>query len=214
MTSREYLDIRMKHKNKGQRGYNNELQRKISKMPIPYFDGSGKTNARAWVQKLDTYLQLNPMVEDEAIKYATLHLEGIAHEWWHHGQLVLGHKQINTYAVFTERFIDRFDSKDPELHLKDLTLLRQTNTVEQYISEFEKLAVLVTKITERQKTVIFIDGLFDTIKGWVKSLNPPLQTTIKRARELEPPSKGNIFNKGPVSKLDFDKKTFSKQNTT
>lgn len=66
-------------------------------MSIPYFDRSGKTTARAWVEKLDTYFQLNPMMEDEAIKNAALHLEGIAHEWWHHGQITLGHNQINTY---------------------------------------------------------------------------------------------------------------------
>ena len=81
----------MKHKNKGQRGYNNELQRKIGKLSIPYFDGSGKITTRAWVQKLETYLQLNPMMEDEAIKYVALHFEGIALEWWHHGQITLGH---------------------------------------------------------------------------------------------------------------------------
>ena len=171
MTFREYLDVRMRHKNKGQRGYNNELQRNIGKMSIA--DGLGKTIVGVWVQKLYTYLQINPMMEDEAIKYATLHLEGIAHEWWHHGQLTLGHNQINTYAVFIERLIDRFDSNDPELHFKDLNLLRQIGTVEQHISEFEKLAVLVTEIIERQKTVIFIDRLSDTTKGWVKSLNHP-----------------------------------------
>lgn len=84
-------------------------------MFIPYFDGSGKT----WVQKVDTYFQLNPIMEDEAIKYANLHLEGVAHE-----KITLGHDHINTYPTFTERLIDRFDSKDLELHLKDLTQLK------------------------------------------------------------------------------------------
>lgn len=85
MTFRKYLDVRMKHRPRGQRGNNSELQRKIGKMSIPYFDGSGKTTARTWVQKLDTYFQLNPMMEEEAIKYVALHLDGVAHEWWHHG---------------------------------------------------------------------------------------------------------------------------------
>lgn len=122
---------------------------------------------------------------------------------------------IRLTLIFTKRLIDRFDSKDHKLHLKDLTQLRQIGTVEHYISEFEKLAVLATEITERQKTVIFIDGLSDTIKVWVKSLNPPsLHTAIKRARELKPSSKRKTFNKGPLSKPDFEKKTFSKQHTS
>ncbi|XP_059064450.1 uncharacterized protein LOC131856620 [Cryptomeria japonica] len=44
----------------------------------------GKASARTWVQKLNTYFQLNPMLEEDAIKYAALHLDGSANEWWHH----------------------------------------------------------------------------------------------------------------------------------
>jgi hypothetical protein len=40
---------------------NYELEHKVAKMDIPYFDGSSKVTAQAWLQKIDTYLQLNPM---------------------------------------------------------------------------------------------------------------------------------------------------------
>ncbi len=60
---------------------NFELQR-VGKLTLPYFDGTSKCTARAWVQKLDTYFQLNPMAKTDAIKLATLHLEGEAHDWW------------------------------------------------------------------------------------------------------------------------------------
>jgi hypothetical protein len=53
------------------------------------------------VQKLDAYLQLNPMMEMDAIKFATLYLEGKAHEWWYHGMTTLGHAHITSYADFT-----------------------------------------------------------------------------------------------------------------
>jgi hypothetical protein len=53
---------------------NNELGRKAGEMEIPTFDRSAKTFARAWVQKFDAYLQLNPMLEMDAIKFATLYL--------------------------------------------------------------------------------------------------------------------------------------------
>ena len=43
------------------------------------------------MQKMDTYLQLNPMREEEAIKYVAIHLDGPAHEWWRHGMVTLGH---------------------------------------------------------------------------------------------------------------------------
>ena len=50
--------------------------------------------------KEDTYFQLNLMSEEEAIKFVTLHLEGVAHEWWHHGMFTLVHDQVNAYARF------------------------------------------------------------------------------------------------------------------
>lgn len=69
---------------------------------------------------MDTYLQLNPMTKEESIKYAAMHLDGVAHEWWHHGMVIMGHNQINSYVEFTERLIERFDRKDPKLHFKEL----------------------------------------------------------------------------------------------
>ena len=51
---------------------NYELERRAGKMEIPYFDGSAKLTAQVWVQKLDTYLQLNPMREMDAINFATM----------------------------------------------------------------------------------------------------------------------------------------------
>ena len=61
------------------------------------------------------------MTETEAISFATLHLEGEAHEWWYHGLVTLGHSHITSYGEFTDRLMDRFDRKDPEIHFKDLT---------------------------------------------------------------------------------------------
>ena len=34
---------------------NYELQRTVGKLTLPYFDGTSKCTAQAWVQKLDTY---------------------------------------------------------------------------------------------------------------------------------------------------------------
>jgi hypothetical protein len=70
---------------------NFELQRTLAKVTIPNFYGSSKCLARSWVHKLDTYFQLNQMKEEDAIKLATLHLDGEAHEWWYHGLVTLCH---------------------------------------------------------------------------------------------------------------------------
>ena len=40
----------------------------IGKVTIPSFDGSSQLYANAWIQTLDVYFQLNPMVEEDALK--------------------------------------------------------------------------------------------------------------------------------------------------
>jgi len=123
--------------NRGPWNHNFELQRIVGKLNIPTLDGVSRCTSRAWVQKLDTYFQLNPMLESEAIKFTTLHLDGKAHEWWYHGLVTLGHASITSYLDFTQRMIGWFDKKDPELHFRELTKLKQVGTPDAYISEFQ-----------------------------------------------------------------------------
>ena len=70
-------------KNEGNKSLyqNKELHCSIVKVPLSTFDVSSQSFANTWVQKLDVYFQLNPMVEEDALKMAILHLEGHANEW-------------------------------------------------------------------------------------------------------------------------------------
>jgi hypothetical protein len=139
MSLDQYCQLKFRNKPRLNHRSNYEFECRAGKMEIPYFDGTTKMTAQAWVQKLDTYLQLNPMREMEAIKFATMYLDGKAHDWWYHGLTTLGHNQIVAYTEFTQRLIDRFDQGDPELHFWELTQLRQTGAPEVYIEEFQRL---------------------------------------------------------------------------
>lgn len=131
-----------------------DLKHKVNKLSIPNFDGSGKISAQAWIQKLNTYLNLSPMTEDDAVQFAILHLEGLAHEWWYHGTLTQGHDGITTYDEFTQKLIKRFERKHPQKDFKELTLLRQKGTVEEYITEFQKKFVRVSGVDEGRLTYL------------------------------------------------------------
>lgn len=100
------------------------------------------------------------MVEEDSIKFAALHLDGIAHDWWHHGMVTLQHDRIITYQEFGDRLVERFDRWDPELYFRDLTQLEQMGSLESYIGEFQKLSVMVTGILERRLVILFIEGLW------------------------------------------------------
>ena len=76
------------------------------------------------------------MIETDAIKLATLHLDGEAHEWWYHRLVTLGHNTITLYPDFTQRLIERFDQKHLEVHFRELAQLKQTGSADAFISEF------------------------------------------------------------------------------
>ena len=95
------------------------------------------------MQKLDVYFQLNPIVEEDALKMAILHLEGDANEWWFHGLKNLGHDQVKTYRYFIDRILEIFEKKYPKLSFKELAQLKQVGTLTDYMMEFQKLSVKV-----------------------------------------------------------------------
>ena len=70
---------------------NHELKYTMGKVTIHSFYSSSQMSASAWLQKLSVYSQLNPMVEEDALKMAIVHLEGEASDWWFHGVRTLGH---------------------------------------------------------------------------------------------------------------------------
>jgi hypothetical protein len=108
--------------------------RKVGMLTIPSFNRSTKSSTSSWVQKMDTYLQLNPMTEVEAINIATLRLDGEAYEWWHHGLVTLGHANITSYVEFAQRVMDMFERKDREINFRELAQLRQSGTLEAFIT--------------------------------------------------------------------------------
>jgi hypothetical protein len=79
------------------------------------------------------------MSEEETIKYATIYLDGIAHEWWHHDMTTTGYDRITSYAEITERLTELFGKKDPKLHFKELAQLKKWSSVDTYIAHFRDL---------------------------------------------------------------------------
>ena len=78
--------------------------------------------AHAWLQKLNSYFTLSPMTKEDALQFFILHLEGIAHEWWHNGLPSLGHQHVTSYQECSQKLIKCFDQIEPEWYFKELAL--------------------------------------------------------------------------------------------
>jgi hypothetical protein len=120
----------------------------------------------------------------------------------------LGHSHITSYLEFTKRLMERFDRRDPELHFRDLTQLRQTGSIEAFITEFQRKAMAVSDISEHSLVMLFIEALMEPLRGWVKVFKPhTLQEAILHTRDMgDSALKPKTFTKPCVPQRDRDQK--------
>ncbi len=82
--------------------------------------------------------------------------------------------------------VERFDKKDPKSYFRELAQLKQVESLESYIGEFQRLSVMVSNISERRLVVLFMEGLLEPMRGWIKAFDAPtLQEAMKKARSME-----------------------------
>lgn len=102
--------------------------------------------------------------------------------------------------------VERFDRKDPESYFRDLAQLRQSGSLESYIGDFQRLSVMVPNISERRLVVLFMEGLLEPLRGWIKAFDPlSLQEAMKKARSMEFATPSNKFNSRNTSSFRDDK---------
>lgn len=205
ITFKEFYEASRQGAHRKEKRHQNQEFR--SKITLPNFDGSKKLTARAWLQKLNTYPTLSPMMEEDALQFVIMHLEGIAHDWWHHGLITQGHQNITSYGEFSQKLIKRFDRKHPQENFKKLTQLRQQGIVEDYIKEFQRIFVQVTRVDDERFTYFFIEGLKDSLKGLVSALKPSsLDDAFEMALRLEVSNTNNkSWHKPTIKNHNKDK---------
>ena len=59
--------------------------------------------------------------------------------------------------------------RDPEIHFRELAQLKQIGSADAFISEFQRIAVRVTDISESKLIMLFTEALTEPLQGWVKS---------------------------------------------
>jgi hypothetical protein len=91
--------------------------------------------------------------------------------------------------------------------------LRQTGTAEAFITEFQRVTVAVTDISEPRLIMLFTEGLTEPLRGWVNAYTPPtLHDAILRTRDLADSVPKTIpFSKPFVPQRDQDRKSFQRE---
>ena len=68
--------------------------------------------------------------------------------------------------------MDRFDRKDPDIQFRELAQLKQTGSAEAFISEFQRISVMVIDVLESKLIMLFSEALTEPLQGWVKAYKP------------------------------------------
>jgi len=91
--------------------------------------------------------------------------------------------------------MDKFNKKDLEIHFKELAQLRQTSTPDAYVTDFQRMAVMVTDISQQRLVLLFTEGLAEPLRGWVKAFRP---TTLQEAFTRTWDMRDTVSKKAPT----------------
>jgi hypothetical protein len=109
--------------------------------------------------------------------------------------------------------MERFDRRDPELHFRHLTELRQTGSIEAFISKFQRKAVAVSDISEHRLVMLFTEALIEPLRGWLKAFKPhTLQEAIVCTRDMgDSTLKPKTFTKPFVPQRGKDQRNLQRE---
>jgi hypothetical protein len=86
--------------------------------------------------------------------------------------------------------------------------LKQTGSADAYISDFQRISVMVTDIFEAHLVMLFTEGLTEPLRGWVKAYkSTSLQDAVSKARDLQESVPKPKFTPRPNFPTKFDDKT-------
>jgi hypothetical protein len=128
---------------------------------VTKFDGSDPTG---WVTQMEHYLSLYGITNDLAkIRYGVLHIDQECWQWWQWRKA--SYQGYIAWTHFVAEIYERFDIDTN--HLSCLTKLKQSETLEEFISTFERLDFRIEGMFDALFQEFFISGLKDEIQAHV-----------------------------------------------
>ncbi|KAF3783676.1 hypothetical protein EJ110_NYTH31993 [Nymphaea thermarum] len=162
--------------NHGRRGRNQEEPRfPMPKMDFPKFNGK---RPKEWVYKAEQYFICQEIAEQHKIRLAKMYLEEEAMKWYCFWEEDFPNA---TWDVFKEELLLHFGDTTHVNHEIELRNLKQTSTVQDYQTKFERLSSMVKNRPVESKIAHFIGGLSEDIQ--IEMLRDP-PTELRKCFDL------------------------------
>jgi len=105
----------------------------LPEMLFPKFEG---VDPKIWLDKCENYFCIFNVHESMWVTSASLHMEGNAARWW---QVYKQQNGLGTWTQFKQAVESKFGAYAYREALNELLELKQTGTVEDYVTTFEAL---------------------------------------------------------------------------
>ncbi|KAK2367399.1 hypothetical protein QL285_080687 [Trifolium repens] len=150
------------------------------KVKLPLFEGDDPV---AWITRAEIYFDVQSTTEEMKVKLARLSMEGSTIHWFN---LLLETEDELTWVKLKKALIARYGGRRLENPFEELSTLRQTGSVEEFVEAFELLSSQVGRLPEEQYLGYFMSGLKSPIRRRVRTLNPATRMQMMRiAKDVE-----------------------------
>jgi len=154
---------------------------RLPKISFPKYDG--ESDPLTWLTKCESYFRGMRTLEMEKVWLASLHLDGIAAQWYY---TVERDHDIISWARFADFVNLRFGPPIRANGLAELKDLHRTGSVEEYQQQFLALLCRCDGLSVPQQINLFTAGLGQPLRTDVELQAPTnLQTAMSLARAYE-----------------------------
>lgn len=152
--------------NRVHRIHSNQQRPRHPKINLPPFDGS---NPLGWIFQADHFFNYYHIPQDERVELTAFHFVGDALSWY---QNQAQNFLFGSWTEFKREMELRFGPSTYENHEATLFKLRQTASVPEYQTEFEKISNRIIGLSPQTLRNCFISGLKPEIQAELAILKP------------------------------------------
>ena len=150
------------------------------KVKLPPFEGEDPI---AWITRAEIYFDVQNTSKEMCVKLVRLSMEGSTIHWFN---LLMETEDELSWEKLKRALIARYGGRWLENPFEELSTLRQTGSVEEFVEAFELLSSQVGRLPEEQYLGYFMSGLKAQIRRRVRTLNPQNRMQMMRmAKDVE-----------------------------
>jgi len=151
----------------------------LPEMLFPNFEG---VDPKIWLDKCENYFCIFNVHESMWVTSASLHMEGSAARWW---QVYKQQNGLGTWTQFKQEVESKFGTYAYREALNELLELKQTGTVEDYVTTFEALQCQLLMHNNGYDELFFIFYFIKGLKWDIKAaVQAQVPDTMARAIKL------------------------------